>query len=75
MLKPYKEPTYLKKEELEKGATYVCDARNFVEGTWDGEAFVYTRFKFGDEFLDTEQHWDDGAPHGTVKPFEKIIKK
>jgi len=36
---------------------------------WNGTAFDYNRTKFNDTFPDTEFHWDDGAPYGTVKPF------
>lgn len=60
---------YVAKEDLIIGQTYFCKARNFAFGTWNGENFDYMRTKFGSTFPDTEKHWDDGAPHGTVKPF------
>ena len=63
---------YIKKEDLIKGKQYECDARNFTVGTWNGKEFVYLRTKFGQQFDDTELHWDDGEPHGTVKPL-KIV--
>lgn len=59
---------YIKKEDLVIGAEYICHARNFICGTWDGENFQYIRNKFGKFYQDTEQHYDDGAPFGTVKP-------
>ena len=59
---------YIPKDELVFGETYYCEARNFQYGMWDGEKFVYHRTKFGSVFVDSEYHWDDGAPHGTVKP-------
>jgi hypothetical protein len=34
--------------------------------------FIGVREKFGDLFLFSEEHWDMGAPHGTVKPKEKM---
>ena len=64
---------YLPKEDLLEGMEYYCLARNFTIGMWDGKQFVYTRQKFGDKFLDTELHWDEGAPHGTVKPLSPIL--
>lgn len=60
---------WLKKEELTVGQKYICCARNFTIGTWNGTNFDYMRTKFGSTFPDTEDHWDDGAPFGTVKPF------
>lgn len=61
---------YIPKDELIVGKKYLCDARNFSVGTWNGKEFEYMRYKFGDRFPDTEYHYDDGAPYGTVKPFE-----
>lgn len=64
---------YIKKEDLVKGQDYYCLARNFTIGQWNGEEFEYERFKFGQRFPDTEQHWDNGAPFGTVKPLAKVF--
>lgn len=63
---------YIKKDDLVVGQKYECDARNFSFGTWNGSVFTYIRYKFGSEFEDEENHYDDGAPHGTVKPFRKV---
>lgn len=60
---------WIAKEDMIVGKKYFCKARNFEIGTWNGEAFDYERTKFGFTFPDTEDHWDAGAPHGTVKPF------
>lgn len=64
--------TYLKKDQLIIGKSYECNARNFSEGKWNGKAFIYMRTKFGSSFESEENHWDDGAPHGTVKPLKLI---
>jgi hypothetical protein len=64
--------TYKPKHELVVGKAYRVHARNFSIATWNGEAFVGTRTKFGMTFEDTEFHWDDGPPHGTVKPYEEV---
>ena len=63
---------YIPKDKLIKGKRYKCDARNFGIGTWNGKEFDYMRYKFGDRFPDTEYHYDDGHPYGTVKPLELI---
>ena len=63
---------YIPKEYLKIGEYYECDARNFTEGKWNGEGFVYQRTKFGTTFIDLEYHWDDGPPHGTAKPIRKV---
>lgn len=55
-------------EEMIVGALYLCNARNFYLGIWNGERFDYMRYKFGQTFPDTELHWDEGPPFGTVKP-------
>ena len=63
---------WIAKEDMKIGSMYFCKARNFKYGVWDGFQFVYIREKLGGVFADTERHWDDGAPFGTVKPFEEI---
>lgn len=68
----YEEIDYIPKDKLIKGRKYKCDARNFSEGIWNGKEFEYMRYKFGDRFPDTEYHWDDGPPYGTVKPLSLI---
>lgn len=65
-------PKYIPKDQLVVGAEYRCLARNFEVGTWNGTGFDYMRTKFGQKFPDVEYHWDDGPPHGTVKPIERI---
>ena len=60
---------WIPKEDMVIGQSYFCKARNFKIGIWNGESFDYIRTKFGCKFPDTELHWDDGAPFGTVKPF------
>ncbi len=62
---------WIPKSEMVIGKKYLCKARNFTIGTWNGEAFDYMRKKWDYVFPDKEFHWDDGAPFGTVKPFEE----
>ena len=62
---------YIPKAKLEVGVTYICEARNFTEGVWNGKDFDYIRYKWGSHFPDTELHWDE---QGTVKPLYKKNK-
>lgn len=53
--------------ECIKGRVYLLRSRNLTVGVYDGrEGFIGIRTKFGDRFLFTEYHWDQGEPHGTV---------
>lgn len=63
---------FIPKENMIVGKWYVCNAINFSVGRWTGNSFEYIRTKWGDKFLDKEFHWDDGAPHGTAKPYKLI---
>jgi hypothetical protein len=64
---------YLHKEELKVGRAYYVSARNFSYAIWDGKEFNGLRYKFGTWFMDKELHYDDGAPFGTVLPFEELV--
>lgn len=66
---------YITRDQLEVGKEYLCNARNFTIGTWNGKSFDYMRYKFGNVFPDKEFHWDNGVPHGTVKPLLKLLDK
>lgn len=44
-------------------------SRNLAVGVYDGDGgFIGIRTKFGERYLFTEHHWDQGAPFGTVRP-------
>jgi hypothetical protein len=50
-----------------KGRVYELRCRNLGIGVFDGkDGFIGIRTKFATRFLDTEHHWDTGAPYGTV---------
>jgi hypothetical protein len=50
-----------------KGRVYKINCRNLSCGVYNGDGgFIGIREKFGDEFLFTEYHWDQGPPFGTV---------
>lgn len=60
-------------KDCKKGYAYRLEARNFQAGIFDGDTgFIGLRDKFGSIFLDTEYHWDTGAPFGTVHPIKEI---
>lgn len=61
---------YIRMEKLKEDFTYLIMARNAWFGIWRPEhkSFLISRFKFDENYLFEEYHWDTGAPHGTVKP-------
>lgn len=63
-------------DDCEHGVLYRIASRNLRIGIYNepSKSFVGIRFKFGNRFLDDEDHWDTGAPHGTAKPLEKLGK-
>jgi len=60
------------KDELEVGAIYRVDGRNLDLAFWNGVGFEGVRRKFGQHYIDTEFHYDDGAPNGTCIPLLKL---
>jgi len=56
------------------GWAYYIHARNAKVGIFDKaeDGFVISRFKFNNNFLFTEYHWDTGEPYGTVKPLREL---
>jgi hypothetical protein len=65
---------YIKMEDLKKGYLYHIKARNAYVGIWipEKQSFLISRWKFNENFLFEEYHWDTGEPYGTVKPLEDI---
>ncbi len=54
-------------DECVKGRLYAIRCRNLGLGVYDGkQGFIGIREKFGDEYLFTEYHYDQGPPFGTV---------
>ena len=68
---PHEEQIWTPLEDMQIG-NYLCDARNFEIGYWNGERFEYVRQKLNFTFPDTEEHWDRGRPHGTAKPIKYL---
>ena len=67
-----KNELFLAMEDLQVGAAYAVDARNFSFAIWDGTVFHGVRFKMGKLFVDTEQHWSDDNHFGTVRPLRRL---
>lgn len=63
---------YIPIDKLIQGSAYAVDARNFDIAIWGGGVFHGLRHKFSLTFMDTEEHYDRGAPHGTVKPYKLL---
>jgi hypothetical protein len=52
---------------------YKLRSRNLQYGVFNGRTgFIGIREKFGYKYLDTEYHWETGAPFGTATPLEDI---
>lgn len=62
----------ISKEDLRIGAAYKGEGRNFNVAIWTGDKFTGLRYKYGDYFMDEENHWADGAPFGTFKPLSRM---
>lgn len=61
----------VKRDKLQKGATYILEDRNMRAAVWDGELFLGHRMKFGGVIAHGEHHWDDG---GCARPIRKLTK-
>ena len=67
---------YLKIEDCKHRWLYKLDSRNLSHGVYNeaDKSFIGIRHKFGSNFLDSEYHYDTGAPHGTAMPLEVICE-
>jgi len=68
---PTKEQKWIPLEDMQVGY-YLADSRNFDIGYWNGKEFEYKRTKWNFVFDDTEEHYDRGAPYGTVRPIRYL---
>lgn len=61
-------------DQLIHRRVYKLYSRNLVVGVWneDVKGFAGIREKFGDRFIFTEYHWDNGAPNGTAHGIEDL---
>jgi hypothetical protein len=74
------EKKWIPMAECVENGIYLVDARNFSIGIWMPSAHLKTRtfyfsgirHKWGSVFIDQEEHWDCGEPHGTAKPYKLL---
>lgn len=59
------------KSQLEVGATYIGSCRNASEAVWLGDKFEYQRYKFGDTFPETINHFEDDNGYDLFVPIKK----
>ncbi len=65
---------HIPREEMKPRRLYLLQSRNLEFGIWNGKegkfkgGFIGIRYKFGQARLDTEYHFEDGAPYGTARP-------
>lgn len=55
----------IQKKDLKTGKEYLGSCRNSERATWDGEKFIYTRWKFGSSFEEDIKHFEDDDETGT----------
>lgn len=60
------------KKDLVVGATYEGDTRNTDRAKWDGEKFVYTRYKWGFPYEDECNHFEDDDGYALFVPIKMI---
>ena len=56
------------KSELVVGETYPGYCRNSSRATWNGKVFQYMRKKFGSEFLEEINHYEDDNGYDVFVP-------
>jgi hypothetical protein len=61
------------KKDLEDGVTYIGNHRRCQEARWDKkiEKFIYQRYKFGQYFEDTCNHFEDDDNFALFVPIRK----
>ena len=60
------------KSELEVGKEYPGHCRNASKAIWNGKVFQYTRRKFGSEFLEEINHYEDDDGYDVFVPIKEI---
>ena len=60
------------KRKLRVGVTYIGSCRNADEAVWNGRKFEYRRYKFGEWYDDTINHFEDDDGYDVFVP---IIEK
>ena len=64
--------SYIPRDQLLVRGVYEVRGRNLISAVWTGTLFLGERIKFGESFIDSEYHCDDGTSLSTVKPLHLI---
>lgn len=64
----------IRKKDLIAGETYLGICRNSDFARWDGERFIYTRYKFGAQFEESINHFEDDNGYDLFVPIKMIYK-
>jgi hypothetical protein len=67
---------YIPLDQCKDRFLYQINSRNLSYGVYNEEnkGFVGIRNKFGEDYLFTEYHYNNGMPHGTVFPKKELTK-
>lgn len=60
------------KSQLEIGVEYIGSCRNASNAIWLGDKFEYQRYKFGDTFKETINHFEDDNGYDLFIPIKKL---
>ena len=58
------------KKDLIAGETYIGSCRNASEAVWNGEVFIYKRYKFGFTYDDKINHFEDDDGYDLFVPIK-----
>lgn len=62
----------IEKKNLITGKTYLGSCRNSSKATWNGEKFVYIRYKFGDTYEEEINHFQDDDGYDCFIPIKML---
>ena len=60
------------KSELIINKKYNGNCRNASEAVWNGEKFIYKRYKFGTDYIEKINHYEDDDGYDVFVPIEEI---
>lgn len=58
------------KSQLKPHTVYIGSCRNTTEAEWTGEKFIYCRLKFGYEYIDEVNHFEDDDGYDLFVPIK-----
>lgn len=62
------------KSQLKSHTTYIGSCRNTTEAEWTGKNFIYCRHKWGTEYIDDVNHFEDDDGYDLFIPIKEKIK-